>query len=208
MNMNFTYPALSVLAAATLALSGCAPSAPGQSAPGAAASPAAAGQAGATAGLAGATAGLAVSQPWVKAAASGMTGAFGVIRNTTGADITVTGASTPAARMAELHETVAGTSGGMQMRAKEGGFVIPAGGELKLEPGANHVMLMGLTGPVKAGDEITLTLALAGGGTFSFTALAKDFRGANENYVEGGSGMTGHQPSSGSTASPSPSAHK
>ncbi|WP_082574760.1 copper chaperone PCu(A)C [Arthrobacter sp. Soil763] len=198
MNMNFTYPALTVLAAAALALSGCAPSAPASapSATDAAASPAAAAD------------GLAVSQPWVKAAASGMTGAFGVIKNTTGADITVTGASTPAARMAELHETVAGTSGGMQMRAKEGGFVIPAGGELKLEPGANHVMLMGLTGPVKAGDEITLTLELAGGGTFSFTALAKDFRGANENYVEGGAGMTGHQPSSGSTASPSPSANK
>ncbi|WP_445155690.1 copper chaperone PCu(A)C [Arthrobacter sp. Hor0625] len=207
MNTNITYPALTLLAAAALALSGCAASAPapGQSATGAA-SQAAAGQAGAS--QAGAVDGLAVSQPWVKAAASGMTGAFGVIRNTTGADITVTGASTPAARMAELHETVAGASGGMQMRAKEGGFVIPAGGELKLEPGANHVMLMGLTGPVKAGDEITFTLELAGGGTFTFTALAKDFRGANENYVEGDSGMIGHQPSSGSTASPSPSANK
>ena len=59
-----------------------------------------------------------------------MTGGFGIIKNTTDADITVTGASTPAARMVELHETVAGPTGAMQMQAKQGGFVIPAGGEL------------------------------------------------------------------------------
>ncbi len=173
MSKKLIYPAVTVLAAASLALTGCASSAstPATSAP-------------ATATPAGA-AGLTVSQPWVKAADSGMTGGFGIIRNTTGADVTVTGASTPAARKVELHETIAGTSGGMQMRAKEGGFVIPAGGELKLEPGANHIMLMGLTAPVTAGSEVTFTLALADGGTFRFTALAKDFSGANENYVEG-----------------------
>ena len=83
MSKKFTYPGLSVLAAASLALTGCAPSA-STSAPSApvTATPASA-------------AGLTVSQPWVKAAASGMTGGFGVIKNTTGADVTVTGASTP-----------------------------------------------------------------------------------------------------------------
>ena len=194
MSKKFTYPGLSVLAAASLALTGCAPSA-STSAPSApvTATPASA-------------AGLTVSQPWVKAAASGMTGGFGVIKNTTGADVTVTGASTPAARKVELHETVAGTTGGMQMRAKEGGFVIPAGGELRLEPGANHIMLMGLTAPVTAGSEVTFTLALAGGGTLTFTALAKDFSGANENYVEGKDAeMSSGASSTGGASSPAPS---
>lgn len=173
MSKKLIYPAFSVLAAASLALTGCsspvatpAPSSPVSATPFSAA-------------------GLTVSQPWVKAAASGMTGGFGVIKNTTDADVTITGASTPAARKVELHETVAGTTGGMQMRAKDGGFVVPAGGELKLEPGANHLMLMGLAAPVTAGTEVTFTLALAGGETFTFTALVKDFSGANENYVEG-----------------------
>lgn len=196
MSKKIVYPAFSVLAAAALALTGCAPSvstpAPSAATP-AATAPAAA---------------LSVSQPWVKAAPSGMTGGFGILRNTSDADITVTGASTPAARMVELHETVPGTAGAMQMQAKEGGFVIPAGGELPLEPGANHLMLIGLTGPITAGTDVTFTLALAGGGSVGFTAVAKDFSGANENYVEeGGAGMQHGQPpgAAGSTTPSTPS---
>ncbi|MEC5193360.1 MULTISPECIES: copper chaperone PCu(A)C [unclassified Arthrobacter] len=196
MSKKLMYPALSVLAAASLALSGCSPSAatPVPSASAAVATPASA------------SAALAVNQPWVKAAASGMTGGFGVIKNTSDADITVTGASTPAARMVELHETVAGPDGAMQMRSKEGGFVIPAGGELILEPGASHLMLMGLTAPIVAGSDVTFTLELAGGGSFEFTTVAKDFSGANENYVdEGGAGRSHGQPS-GAAGSATPSA--
>lgn len=191
MTKKLVYPALSVLAAAALALTGCVPSASTPEAPVSAA----------VATPSSGSAALAVSQPWVKAVASGMTGGFGVIKNTSDADITVTGASTPAARTVELHETVAGSNGAMQMQAKQGGFVIPAGGELTLEPGANHLMLMGLTAPVTAGAEVTFTLALAGGGTFDFTAMAKDFSGANENYVEeGGAGMPHGQPTTTSSA--------
>ncbi|MGP4030772.1 copper chaperone PCu(A)C [Pseudarthrobacter sp. 1C304] len=192
MSKKLMYPAFSVLAAAALALTGCAPSAPTP------APPAAAAPAGEPTS---APAVLTVSQPWVKTAASGMTGAFGVIKNTSGADVTVTGASTPAARMVELHETIAGPTGAMQMQAKQGGFVIPAGGELVLEPGGNHLMLMGLTGPVTAGADVTFTLTLAGGGTLDFAAVAKDFSGANENYVEGGAGMSHGQPSGSSVPS-------
>lgn len=195
MSKKLIYPALSVLAAAALALTGCAPST-STPAPSSAA----------TVTTPPGAASLAVSQPWVKAAASGMTGGFGVIKNTSDTDITVTGASTAAARMVELHETVAGSTGALQMRAKEGGFVIPARGELKLEPGANHLMLMGLAAPLTAGTEVTFTLALAGGGNFEFTAVAKDFSGANENYVdEGGAGMSHGQPS-GATGSATSSA--
>lgn len=196
MSKKLVFPALSVLAAASLALSGCAP---------AVSTPAPASVAATPAGID--SAALVVSQPWVKAAPSGMTGGFGVIKNTSDADITVTGASTPAARMVELHETVAGPTGAMQMRAKDAGFVIPAGGELTLAPGANHLMLMGLTGPITAGTDVTFTLSLAGGGSFEFTSVAKDFSGANENYVEGGAGMSHGQPSgSASGSAPTPTA--
>lgn len=187
MSKKLAYPTLSLLAAAALALAGCAPSAstPAPSPSVTATTPA------------NAAAALAVSQPWVKAAVSGMTGGFGVLKNTSDADITVTGASTPSARTVELHETAMGPNGAMQMQAKQGGFVIPAGGELKLEPGANHIMLMGLTAPINPGADVTFTLELAGGGSFEFTAVAKDFSGANENYVEEeGTGMSHGQPSS------------
>lgn len=196
MSKKLMYPALSVLAAAALALTGCAPSGstPAPSASAAAATAASASPA------------LSVSQPWVKAAPSGMTGGFGVIKNTSDADITVTGASTPVARMVELHETVTGSAGAMQMQERDGGFVIPAGGELTLEPGANHLMLMGLAEPITAGTEVTFTLVLADGGTFEFSAVAKDFSGANENYVEEGDAGMSHGQPSGTTGSATSSA--
>ena len=197
MSKKLIYPAVSVLAAAFLALTGCAPSA---------STPAPSSSAAVTA-PASAAAALAVNKSWVKAADSGMTGGFGVIKNSSDADITVTRASTPAARMVELHETVAGATGAMQMQSKQGGFIIPARGELKLEPGANHIMLMGLAAPITAGTELSFALELAGGGSFEFTAVAKDFSGANENYPEEeGAGMTHGQTSgTGSTSSAAPS---
>ena len=52
---------------------------------------------------------------------------------------------------------------------------------------------------------MTFTLVLAGGGSFEFSAVAKDFSGANENYVEeGGAGMSHGQPSTGSATSSAP----
>lgn len=67
----------------------------------------------------------------------------------------------------------------------EGGFVIPAGGEFALAPGANHIMLMDLQSPLLAGDETTFTLTFSDDSTYEFTAPVKDYSGANENYDEG-----------------------
>lgn len=135
---------------------------------------------------------LSIVDPWVKSAESGMSAAFGTIENDSDEDATVVSASTEVSPMIELHETVADASGNMVMQEKDGGFVIPAGGSYELTPGGNHIMLMGLNNPVVAGDEVTFTLDLADGSTFDFTAAARDYSGANENYVgddEGGMDM-------------------
>jgi copper(I)-binding protein len=169
---NITTPRLLVVAAAALlALSGCATA-------GAATSPAQ----GTTADAAHS---LSVTDAWVKSSAQGMSGAFATLTNAGSADLTVVSASTPAATMVELHETAANAAGDMVMRKKDGGFVVPAGGSLTLAPGANHLMLMGLTAPLSAGDEVAFTLTFSDGSTRDFTAPAKDFSGANETY-EGG----------------------
>ena len=125
---------------------------------------------------------LSVREPWIKAADAGMTGAFGVLTNTSAEDLQVVGASSPAAASVELHETVTGPDGASAMAETPDGFTIPAGGEYVLEPGANHLMLMGLTAPVLPGDQIDFSLELADGSTVDFTATAKDFSGANESY--------------------------
>ncbi|MCA3555256.1 copper chaperone PCu(A)C [Aestuariivirga sp.] len=64
--------------------------------------------------------------------------------------------STPAAKMAGLHKTVE-AEGVMKMEHVDG-IGIPAHGMLEMKPGGYHIMLMGLTQPLKEGGEIELTL--------------------------------------------------
>lgn len=125
---------------------------------------------------------LQVIQPWIKAAKDGMTAAFATVKNTTSTDVTVTGASTEYAKTVELHETKSDGAGGMKMSAKEGGFTIPAGQTLTLEPGGDHIMVMGITKPIKPGDTITMTLTTSAG-EMPVTFTAKEFSGAQENYA-------------------------
>ncbi|PGH44393.1 hypothetical protein COO58_08105 [Micromonospora sp. WMMA1996] len=133
---------------------------------------------------AGATAGvLGIRDPWVKAADKGMTAAFGTLVNDGDADLTITGAATEVSPM-ELHE-MAMKDGKMVMQAKPGGIVIKARSSATLEPGGDHLMLMNLKQPVKAGDELSFTLTFADGRTQTFTAVAKPFTGAQESYVPG-----------------------
>ncbi len=58
---------------------------------------------------------------------------------------------------AELHETVEKENGVMGMEPVES-VEIPAGGDLVLEPGGMHVMLIGLEQSLAAGDSVPLTL--------------------------------------------------
>jgi copper(I)-binding protein len=125
-----------------------------------------------------------IADAWVKATDEDMSAAFGTLTNSGTAKVTVVSAETDAAGMVELHETVENEAGEMVMREIEGGFSIPAGGTLQLEPGANHIMLMGLTGALTAGDEVTVTLTFSDDSTYEFTAPVKDYSGANENYEE------------------------
>ncbi len=174
MNTLHTPTTLASLAAGAtllLALAGCA--SPGAAAPTA------------TESAAPEAASVSVEDAWVKSAEEGMSAAFGTLENSGDTDVVVVGATTTASPMIELHETVENASGEMIMQAKDGGFVIPAGDHLHLEPGGNHIMLMGLSQPIAAGDEITFTLEFEDGSTLEFTAPGKDYEGANENY-EGG----------------------
>lgn len=84
----------------------------------------------------------------------------------------LTGASTSAAKSAELH-TNDMMGGMMQMRAA-GSLPIPASGSLALEPGGNHIMLMGLKAPLKRGDTIDMTLIFEHQGKVDITVPVTD----------------------------------
>ena len=123
---------------------------------------------------------------WAKATGTEMTGVFGTITNPGDTDLHLIGVDSDLGGSAELHETVPGASG-MMMQEREDGFVIPAGGELVLEPGGNHIMLMELGRPITTGQQITLTLEFDGAEQ-DVTVSARDFRGGEEEYVGGGHG--------------------
>ncbi|MFN3601657.1 MAG: copper chaperone PCu(A)C [Dietzia sp.] len=125
-----------------------------------------------------------VEDGWAKATDTEMSGVFGTIRNPGDSEVHLTGATSEIGETTELHETVPGASG-MMMQEKQGGFVIPAGGQLVLEPGGNHIMLMDLSEPITTGQQITITLQFDGAADQNITVSARDFQGGEEEYVGG-----------------------
>ena len=112
-----------------------------------------------------ATPALTVTDPWCKASAmegemAGMTGCFGTLTNAGSAPVQVTGGTSTAAMMVQLHETVM-TDGAMSMREKAGGITVPADGVFELAPGANHVTDQG---------EVPVSFSV------------REFSGGNESY--------------------------
>lgn len=68
--------------------------------------------------------------------------------------------ATPAANEADLH-MMSMDNGVMKMRALPGGIDLPAGRKVTLKPSGMHIMLSALTGPLREGDTIPLTLTFA-----------------------------------------------
>lgn len=71
--------------------------------------------------------------------------------------VKLTGIRVPAARLVELHETVAAAGGMMSMRPVEA-VPVPAGGTTAFKPGGLHAMLFDLDPALKAGGTTRITL--------------------------------------------------
>jgi copper(I)-binding protein len=87
---------------------------------------------------------ITVTDVWVREPAEGQTlsAAYGTIMNNGDADVTLVSASVPFEATVEIHETIMGDDGSMQMQEVPEGFVVPAGGSFTLEPGGPHIMLI------------------------------------------------------------------
>jgi copper(I)-binding protein len=87
---------------------------------------------------------ISVSGVWMREPAEGQTrtAAYGTITNDGDADVTLVGVSVPFDATVEIHETIMGDDGAMQMQEVPEGFVVPAGGSFTLEPGGPHIMLI------------------------------------------------------------------
>ena len=102
--------------------------------------------------------------------------------------------TTPAAASAEVHKTES-VDGVMKMMPA-GALEVPGSGMLEMKPGGYHIMLMGLTQPLKKGDEIELTLTFEKAGEMKVKvpvgAVAAGGMDHDMNHMEGSDGASGN----------------
>lgn len=145
-------------------------------------------------------AGLHVDHVWSRAAMAGHDGVVYLTITDTGPADTLTGASTPVAAMAELHETI-NDNGVMKMRAVAS-LPITSGTKVTLEPGGYHLMLMDLKRPLNEGDSFPVTLSFAKGGQVTATATVEKAGAAMPGMDQGSMGGMGNMPMQGSGRQP------
>ena len=85
------------------------------------------------------------------------------------ADDRLTAVASPVAARVQIHESRM-ESNMMMMRELRDGLPLPAGQPVELRPGGNHLMLLGVAEPLKAGDSVLLTLTFASAPPVEVTA--------------------------------------
>ena len=113
---------------------------------------------------------LEIDTPWARAsvgtARPGV--AYVTIRNTGSEPDELVGIETPVAAHPEVHEMV--KDGDVMKMRPAAPIEIPPGGEVRLEPGGLHIMLMQLQEPLEEGGSIPLTLIFAEAGEVTVSA--------------------------------------
>lgn len=106
---------------------------------------------------------LQAKDAWVRAAPPGVTMLAGylTLRNTGKAPVRLTGVSSPDFARVELHRSVL-KDGLARMRPVDS-LVLPAGGEVRLEPGGYHLMLIQPARALGPGDTVQLRLRFSDG---------------------------------------------
>ncbi|NNM75776.1 copper chaperone PCu(A)C [Sphingomonas sp. ID1715] len=77
-------------------------------------------------------------------------------------DVSLIGVSTEVAIRSEMHESMAGMNGMAGMKPVTN-VQVPAGSEVKFEPGGKHVMLWNINPGIKPPKRITLTFSFSNG---------------------------------------------
>jgi copper(I)-binding protein len=106
-----------------------------------------------------------VEQAWARVSAPGVpvSAAYMTLQNTAKQADALLSAESPRAASVQIHSTSM-DGGVMRMREVEA-VELPAGASVKLEPGGLHIMLMGLSAPLVAGETLPLTLKFRHAGT-------------------------------------------
>jgi len=110
---------------------------------------------------------LRISGAWTRAAGAGATGVgYMTLRNTGASPDRLVSARTPAARTVELHTHI--REGEVMRMRPVPSIDLPPGGEARLQPGGLHLMLIGLTAPLRQGERVPVTLVFERAGEVEF----------------------------------------
>jgi copper(I)-binding protein len=133
---------------------------------------------------------ITIDHPWSRATAPGQsTGAgYMVVLNQGNEPDQLVGASSPAAARVEIHTHSVDSQGVARMR-EVSSVELPAGGEIRFAPGALHLMLVDLAQPLKAGQNVPLTLSLEKAGRVE-VQLTVEAPGMNPAMQHHGSGSS------------------
>ena len=110
-----------------------------------------------------------MSNAWSRATPGGASTGAVYLSLDSPAGATLTGASSPTAKTASVHE-MAMDGNVMKMRQLPAGLPLPPGQHVMLQPGDYHIMLEGLTAPLKQGQTLPLHLTYAKSAPVDVTA--------------------------------------
>jgi copper(I)-binding protein len=129
---------------------------------------------------------LDIGHPWSRATLPGAKVAAGylTIRNGGSEPDRLMAVSAGISGKSEVHEMTV-KDGVMTMRPVAGGIEIPAGGEVKLEPGSYHIMFTELKEPAVAGVKFPGTLTFEKAGTVEIE-FAVEKPGGDDHSTHGG----------------------
>lgn len=126
--------------------------------------------------------GLQIDGAWMRVPATDSTAVYMVVRNRTGVDDWLTGATVDGAERAELMETR--VSGGRSTMKTLDRIAVRAGDTVRFEPGGYHVHLLGVRRGLKAGDRVTVRLRFLRAGTRRVVAEVRPLVGAGDGGME------------------------
>lgn len=117
---------------------------------------------------------ITIAQPWSRATAPVQkTGVVYLRIDNAGAQPDrLVGVESDVADAAQLH-TMLHEGGVMKMRPLKNGIEVPANGHVALIPGGDHIMLIGLHGPLAKGSTIPLTLIFDHAGRIAVHAVVE-----------------------------------
>ena len=130
--------------------------------------------------------GVTVSNAWLRAADEGrtMSAAYAQLCNGSDTSDRLIAARFEGAAATEIHITTTTEDGVSSMAPMEQGLLLAPQGTAELAPGGAHIMLMGLTGPIAAGDEVAITLQFENADpvTVMFEAMAPSDAAAHDHH--------------------------